>query len=344
VPKTLLIRADASPEIGTGHVMRCLALAQAWQETGGKVLFAFALATPNIENRVKAEGFESVRINATAGSEEDGRQTIALARARQAGCVVLDGYHFGAAYQQSLKAAGPRVLFFDDYGHAEHYHADFVLNQNLSADAQLYTRRDPSTQLLLGPRYAQLRREFWKWRDWSRTIPETGRRILVTFGGSDPVGATSMALDALPQLKLAGLESVVAIGGSNPRASELEVKASRLAGSIRVERDSCRMAELMAWADIAVAAGGSTNWELAFMGLPTLVLVLAENQRDIAAQLDRAGLVRRLGDHDKVQASQISGALREMLTDQPGRKTMSALGRTLVDGLGSRRVVAALQG
>ncbi len=129
----LLIRADASPDIGTGHVMRCMALAQAWQDAGGRALFAATSITPAIKNRLSLEWCELVAVSATAGSLQDAQETIGIAKSCGAEWIVVDGYHFGQEYQRDLKSAGRKVLFLDDYGHAQTYSADFVLNQNLSA-------------------------------------------------------------------------------------------------------------------------------------------------------------------------------------------------------------------
>ncbi len=167
----LLIRADASPRRGTGHVMRGLALGQAWQKTG-LVLFAVSQCTPALEERLRGEGFEVRRSAVEPGSQADAQVTAALALQLGAAWVVVDGYQFGADYQRVIKSAGLRLLFLDDYGHADHYHANLVLNQNLGADAGLYARREPYTRLLLGVRYALLRREFLLYRDWQRAIPE----------------------------------------------------------------------------------------------------------------------------------------------------------------------------
>ena len=146
----LLIRADASTQIGTGHVMRCLALARSWQDTLGQPIFAMTTSVPALEERLKSEGMEVIHLAAEPGSLADAKETAALAHQFNASWVVLDGYHFGSEYQKTIKISGLSLLFIDDYGHAEHYYADFVLNQNISADEQWYQHREPCTKLLLG--------------------------------------------------------------------------------------------------------------------------------------------------------------------------------------------------
>lgn len=342
MPEQLLIRVDASARGGTGHVMRCVALAQAWEHAGGKIFFAQAEATPAIEQRLRTEGFEALRVNATPASTDDATQTIRFAREHNASWIVADGYHFDAGYQRHIKEAGLKLLFLDDYGHAKHYWADYVLNQNLSADPKLYSSREPHTQLLLGTKYVLLRKEFEKWRDWKRTIPPGARKVLVTLGGSDPDNVTGKVLDALSQEKNKELECVVVVGGSNAHLESLRAAICHPPSAIRLVVDATNMPELMAWADVAVAAGGTTSWELAFMGLPAIVLVLAQNQRENAERLGKIGATLNLGLHAEVSAKQIAKALRLLLEDCPSRAAMSERGQELVDGRGADRVIATV--
>jgi UDP-2,4-diacetamido-2,4,6-trideoxy-beta-L-altropyranose hydrolase len=283
------------------------------------------------------------RIEAQSGSTDDLRQTLEATRELRPAWVVVDGYAFNAKYQRGIKEAQLRLLVFDDYGHAEHYCADFVLNQNLGAQEALYARREPGTQLLLGPRYAQLRREFKAWREWQREIPPRARRVLVTLGGADPDNATGKVVQALAAPVLADVEAVVIVGGSNPHFEALRRQAAEAGVKARFERDATRMAEWMAWADVAVSGAGSTSWELAFMGLPALVLVLAENQRAIAQQIEKAGVSLSLGPQGDATAEQIAARLGELLAKVEQRETMSRHARALVDGRGGERVVSALR-
>jgi UDP-2,4-diacetamido-2,4,6-trideoxy-beta-L-altropyranose hydrolase len=338
----LLVRADASADIGVGHVMRCLALAQAWQESGGSAAFATASAA-GLERRLQCESAAAVPVLAMAGSEEDARETIEAANRAGACWVVVDGYCFGADYQRAIKAAGLRLLFVDDNGHASHYCADVVLNQNLHAREELYAQREPHTRLLLGPRYALLRREFWKWRGWTRDIPDVARKVLVTLGGGDPHNVTRRVLDALRATGCPDLDVVVVAGPSNPHYDEL--RAAVAAGPIawRLEQNVHNMPDLMAWADVAVSAAGSTCWELAFMGLPSLLVATAGNQIDIAAALYSAGVAANLGQSERLRASDIAKALGSLLSRRVERARMSSAGRGLVDGAGASRVVERLR-
>jgi UDP-2,4-diacetamido-2,4,6-trideoxy-beta-L-altropyranose hydrolase len=339
----LLIRADAGTQIGIGHVMRCLALAQAWQDTGGRVVFLMATESPPLEARLRSEGMEVVHLPVQPGSTDDAIQTANHARQVGANWVVVDGYHFGAGYQRVIKDHGLHLLFIDDIGHAEHYYADRVLNQNIHAHEGLYKSKEPYTRLLLGTRYVLLRREFLKWRGWKREIPEVARKVLVTMGGSDPDNVTLKVIQALQQVDMDGLEAIVVVGGSNPNHEELQAAVQDSRFPIRLESNVTDMPELMAWADVAVSAGGSTCWEIAFMGLPSLVLVLSENQQGIATGLDEAGVVLNVGWYTKASIAQVTKTLVVLLEDRGLRRRMGLQGRELVDGLGSERAVKFLQ-
>jgi UDP-2,4-diacetamido-2,4,6-trideoxy-beta-L-altropyranose hydrolase len=339
---TLLVRADASVAIGTGHVMRCIALAQAWQDAGGRAVFAMAELTAAVRGRIAAESCEIAEISASLGTAEDAVQTIDLARQETCEWVVVDGYQFGADYQHALKSAGFKVIVLDDYGHTQHYWADLVLNQNVSASESLYESRDEKTQLLLGPRYCLLRREFSKWRDWRREVAPIGHRVLVTMGGSDPTNITSRVLEALGLVRINELETIVVVGGSNPHADSIQL-ADRGAKNINLRRNVTNMAELMAWADVAVSSAGTTCWELCLLALPSLLIDVAENQSALARELGRLRCAIHLGTPDELSAEQIAGQVEKLLGSEEMRRALSIRCRELVDGLGAQRVVSAMR-
>ncbi len=224
----LLLRTEASVAIGTGHVMRCLALAQAWQDAGGHAVFAMASCTDPLERRLRFEGFETARASVQVGSPADASETARLAHKHDAAWVVVDGYEFGSEYQANLKSRGLKVVFVDDNGHAAHYSADLVLNQNIHASEALYSNREASTRLLLGPEFAMLRREFVAWRNWKRETPVVGRKVLLTMGGSDPDNITRRVIEAIEQVDIEELRVIAVAGGNNPHLASL---ASSVAGS-----------------------------------------------------------------------------------------------------------------
>jgi UDP-2,4-diacetamido-2,4,6-trideoxy-beta-L-altropyranose hydrolase len=338
---TLLIRADASVATGTGHVMRCLALAQAWQDTGGRTVFASAEITDALRKRLGAESCDLAVISSPGSSADDAARTVTLAQENKCDWVIVDAYAFGSQYQRALKAAGLKALFVDDRGHASPYSADVVLNQNVSATRELYADRSNQTRLLLGTRYSLLRREFTAWRDWQREISRVGRRLLVLMGGSDPGNFTARVLEALAVPEFAELEATVVIGGSNPNYAMLENLAS--SRNIALKRDVANVAELMSGADVAISASGATCWELCFMGLPSLLVDAADNQKPLAQELDRRGCAIHVGD-SMVTSAVIAKNLNELISSFELRQSLSRQSRALVDGYGAARIVSVLRG
>jgi UDP-2,4-diacetamido-2,4,6-trideoxy-beta-L-altropyranose hydrolase len=340
--RALVIRADAGSQMGTGHVMRCLALAQAWQDAGGRALFLLAPAPPALESRLRSEAMEVLPLHAAPGTPEDAAETAALALSRSAAWVVADGYHFGANYQRHIKDAGLRLLVVDDYGHAGHYCADLVLNQNIGTSEELYEDREPHTRLLMGTRYVLLRREFWPWRGWHREIPEVARKVLVTLGGGDPDNVTLKVLQALAQMEIQGLQAVVAVGAANPHLQELHAAVKHLPYQVQLKSNITNMPELMAWADVAVTASGSTCWETAFMRLPAITSILADNQESVARLLGEMGAVLNLGWHSRLSIAGISRVLTDLLKSPKIRQDLIRQIQSLVDGQGNSRVLQQL--
>jgi len=339
--QSLIIRADANTQIGTGHLMRCLALAQAWKAQGGSAIFITACKSDFLLQRLHEEEFQVTQLEKTYPDPTDWEITSQVLTAHPGAWVVLDGYYFDEAYQKRVKQAGHRLLVIDDMAHLDHYYADVVLNQNINAE-KLWYSCEPYTQPLLGTQYVLLRREFLQWRDWNREIPAVARKVLVTLGGGDPDNVTLKIIRAINKLKLRDLEVKVVIGPSNPHMVSLKEAIHYSPFTIQLLPAVRNMPELMAWADIAISAGGTTCWELAFMGVPTITLELAKNQQGIASGLDKARLTLNLGWHTKTSIMWIANRLLRLLEDRKLRLKMSQKSRLLVDGLGGVRVVEFL--
>jgi UDP-2,4-diacetamido-2,4,6-trideoxy-beta-L-altropyranose hydrolase len=337
----LLVRADATITSGTGHVMRCLALAQAWQHAGGDVIFAMAQSTPALGGRLRSEQVQIVAIKAVPGSPEDLLQTIDAAVFHDAEWLVVDGYHFNAHYVSQLQNIRP-LLALDDNGEIESYSSELVLNQNVHARAEMYAKRAPRTRLLLGPRYTLLRNEFTAYRNWARKVPERGTRVLVTMGGSDPKDLTPRILAALVDLSINDLQIRAVVGGSAENRSGVAETVERLPGRVEVMSNVENMAELMAWADLAIAGAGTTCWEMCLLGLPAILVVVAENQRFIAEHLATIGAAVNAGPAESLDGLSLAQIAAELLENRDRRVKMSQSSRQLVDGLGSERVRAAL--
>jgi UDP-2,4-diacetamido-2,4,6-trideoxy-beta-L-altropyranose hydrolase len=338
---TLVVRADASVAGGTGHVMRCLALAQACKARGWEAQFVLAQSTPSLDDRLSEAGFLVAHAQVAPGSSADATQTAELAHSAKASWIVADGYEFNSAWQRAIKAADLRLLLLDDYGHADRYFADLVLNQNLGASESGYTNRESYTRLLLGPRFVLLRDEFVKHGKPERKIADQARKVLVTLGGSDPHNITREVLEGL--VAISHIEITVVVGGSNPHLQALRRLVSDLPTALTLVTDARNMPDLMEWADLAIAAGGTTSWELAFSGLPSIVITLADNQEAISAALDKAGLAISLGRWGNEAKARLVKTLPPLLSDSRRRRQMSHTGRKLVDGLGRERVLEMLK-
>lgn len=337
----LVLRTDGGPSIGGGHVMRCLALAQAWSEAGGRIGICAAILSPSLRQRLVREGFDVAQIAADAGTAADADATLAAAGRLGAAVVVADGYHLSADYRLRLRQAGLKVASLDDNAEIGSYVDDLVINPNRHAAPDLYRDRADHTRLLLGTEYALLRREFRSWRGPQRSFPAAARRILVTLGAADPNNITAEVVANLDTAASGGTEVVIVVGGSNPRADAISERARRLP-TCRVVRDAAEdMPGLMAAADLAVCAGGSTMWEMAFMGVPFIPVIIADNQR--AAVRAVAGDGYPAVEGDKVGRA-LAPLLAALASDAGRRRELSRIGRRLVDGKGIERVCAALLG
>jgi spore coat polysaccharide biosynthesis predicted glycosyltransferase SpsG/L-amino acid N-acyltransferase YncA len=298
-----------------------------------------AQPSPAVCARLHAENVEVVVISSPPGSEPDAQEVISVVGAGLGSWVVVDGYHFGPEYQQVLKNAGLRILLVDDSGDASSYPAQIILNQNAHASRSLYRTRDAGSRLLLGPRYAMLRREFKPWRDFKRDIVECARQVLVTMGGSDPANLTPHVIEALKQLRISGLEARIVVGGDNAHFEELEEAGH----GFTIVRNVSNMPFLMAWADIAVSAAGSTCLEMCFLGLPAILIDVAPNQTAVAKELARLGAAVHVGNAASVTSRDIASSLPELLNSQKTRVAMARRQKSLVDGRGAERILAAIQ-
>jgi UDP-2,4-diacetamido-2,4,6-trideoxy-beta-L-altropyranose hydrolase len=337
----LIVRTDASATIGAGHVMRCLALAQAWQDVGGQVLFGCTEIHPDLSDRLHDEGMQVQTIDSDAGSLNDAQQTLALARQRTAAALVIDGYQFGQDYHDTIADFEGRTLIVDDYGQLTSYKTDFVLNQNLGADSALYSNRSDHTKLLLGTNYCLIRREFLQHPDRERTRDGSVSKILVTLGGSDPDNVTATVIRGLQLLEQPDLRFRIIAGALNRNFDQL---VGMVADDSRFEllKSVRDMASQYAWADLAIAAGGSSNWEMCCFALPRILIVCADNQRLVAKELHQSGIGINLGEFRQVSSQQIFEHVSDLT--RPRTTTDNDISRTAmpVDGNGAARVMSEL--
>jgi UDP-2,4-diacetamido-2,4,6-trideoxy-beta-L-altropyranose hydrolase len=337
----LLICSDATTEIGIGHIMRCLALAQAWKAEGGQAFFLSHCKSKALRQRVKAAGIGLIPLKNPHPNPVGLQTTLAHLHKLQAKWLVIDGYHYDPSFQYAIRSAGYRLLLIDDIAHLPVYHADILLNPGIKAHQFSYVC-DSATKLLFGPQYVLLRTEFLTRREWPREISQAARKVLLTMGGSDPDNVTLKVIRALQLVAIPGLEVRIIVGSENPHLESLRHAIQYSTCHFQLLTHVTDMPDHLAWADMAVSAGGSTCWELAYMGVPTMVLVLADNQTMNAKGFEQAGMAINLGMFDQVSDVRISDALLSLLNDSEKRRRMSCACQEVVDGRGCSRVVQAI--
>jgi UDP-2,4-diacetamido-2,4,6-trideoxy-beta-L-altropyranose hydrolase len=344
----LVIRADGGLQDGIGHVMRCLALARGWQAAGGRVVFLAHCEGEVVPKWIRDSGSEYVPLPAPHPDPGDLQFTLSHLRRAQSGAsgdlptwLVMDGYHFDAGFDLAIRAAGFPVLTIDDHAHRYALHGDAVLNQGLGAQ-DFYYRAAPDALMMLGPRYALLRPEFLEWRDWHRPIRRQVRKVLVTLGGTDADNVTEFAIETMRHLDREGLEVRIVVGPTSPHVRSLLRAVRDTLGRFRLLTSVTDMPRLMAWADFAISAGGITSWELAYMGVPSAILIIARNQIRNAETVEAAGAGINGGWRHQTDARSLAGRMEPLLRSRSIRARMSRCGRRLIDGKGVDRVVARL--
>lgn len=336
----LLIRCEATPALGTGHALRCLALAQEWMRRGGRVVFAMGEPEPAIVVRLETAGASVSVLCSAPGSAADAVETATLAQSLGAGWVVVDGPMFDVAWD----AAWPgetRLLRIDDNGLGRPFRADLLLNQNLGAAAGDYPVKAGPCRMLLGLEYALLRPEFL------RVVGEKPARIgwmVITLGGSDPACATERVLAALQQTAARALVADFIIGAANPRREALVAAITRLAPRLQAVIAPPDLAERFARAQLVVTAGGTTLYELALLRTPMLALCTADNQRRTCERFEAAGAIRFAGWHGHIRPRELALTLAELAGDAVQRAGLAQRAGGLVDGRGAARVADAMLG
>lgn len=345
--RRLILRADATADGGTGHMMRTLALTQAWIDAGGSARWLVAEAPPALLERIGREGIEVVHLAAAAGSTEDAAGLRAALRADETAMAVVDGTQFDGGYFDALEEAAGHVMVIDDMADRPSYPVGVLLNQNAHADRAEYPA-GATCRFLLGIGYVLLRREFLP-PPPPRSIPSVARHVLVTFGGADPTGMTTRTIEALrhlPEQLRDGLQVRVVVGAANPDGARIDAAVADPGLGYRAlaERAVTDMPEQMAWADLAVTSGGSTVWELARTGCPALVVETVPAERRLVSGLARIGLFGHLGPESELDPRAMADEIAAKAEDVAWRTQMTESGMRLIDGQGARRVVDALSG
>lgn len=334
--ETLVFRCDANRAIGTGHVMRCLALAEAWQDAGGSALFATAELPAGLEARLRAEAVALTTVKDVPGAPDDADTTIRLAQQAGAGWVVVDGDRFGVDFLQRIRESGVRVFLVDDFARRESFPADLILNPNIGASEDDYRGLDGKVPLLLGSPYTLLRREFTSWQA-ERSLASRGASVLVTLGGSDPENLAPRIARAFAGCK--STRVTVIAGAGYEHLDELKAVSG---DNICAVFNPPNMTDLMHAADVAVTAAGGTLWELLYMRCAVLSYSRNPVQARVVRLVSERGAVVDLGDVDDFDAKALVAAIEKVLSSQSVREDMAIRGRQLADGRGATRVLEAV--
>jgi UDP-2,4-diacetamido-2,4,6-trideoxy-beta-L-altropyranose hydrolase len=343
---TVLVRTDASESRGTGHLSRCLNLAEELQEGGAAVTFACARTNPAAERMVRDRGFALAQVDTrpVAGSRgaeaADADYTIAAVARRTFDWAIVDHYGLGAEWEHRIRGICRWVAAIDDLADRPH-DCDVLIDQNLRADegAAYDSLLPPGCQRLLGPRYALLDPSFHAARTRMQSVERDG--ILVAFGGSDPLAITVPVLHALLDASDGKVRIDVAVGALHRDAAQIETIAARTPG-VHFHHATPDMAILMARARLYVGAGGTTSWERCCLALPGVVVSTAPNQEPACRALDDAGSHVYLGDARGVAPEAMAATAMSVLASAGWSSRLAERSSSIVDGLGARRVAARL--
>jgi len=341
-----LFRADASVVLGSGHVMRCLALADALKVRGAKCFFICARAEGDLIDLIEVHGHAVFALRAPGDEVPGGDWTVdaelsqTYAREVDPDWLVVDHYCLGVEWERSLRPSVGKILAIDDIGRS--HCCDMILDQNLDSSLHDHYRKpgDGDRVLMLGPTFALLRPEFaaLRPRALARRSGTLGR-ILVSMGGSDPQNETSKALAGLAIADCSDWIVDVVIGGKNPNAVAVTNACKQLPRA-HIHLQTSKMAELMLSADCAIGAGGSTTWERCCLGLPAIATIVSDDQVAIVEAGAKAGAHIPLGRSSSIKPSDYANAIAALTPDR--LRAMSHAAARVCDGLGADRVAESM--
>lgn len=353
--RRVVFRADASTAIGTGHIMRCMTLAAQLTQHGLRCAFITRAHQGNLNEYIRASGCElhvlPSRNHHTVDAsyhqwlgttqENDADECAAMLTTWRPFWLVVDHYAIDARWEHQMMKHCEHLMVIDDLANRTHL-SHILVDQTYGRTAAQYRSFVPRhCKLLCGSQYAILRPEFSKYRARSlrrRRSPRFGK-LLISLGGVDSQNITGRVLENLRHSHLPiDLEISVILGKTNPWQCEVREMAQHMPRRTHVHVGVENMAELMFETDLAIGAAGSTSWERCALGVPTILLVLADNQREIAARLSTAGAARLFAVTDLERLPIIDADVST--TTELSR--LSACASTITDGKGTSRVIKAM--
>lgn len=333
---TALLRADASQDIGIGHVTRSVALAGELARRGWRIIVASRSLPAATTSELRERGFERLLLD--ADGENEPAVIERLLCGRRVTATIVDHYQLGVTWHRAARRWSEHVVVIDDLG-SHQLDADLVVNQNLGESEGLYAGLVPShCRLLMGPRFALLRPEFAEARGSGARVRASLRRLLVFLSGADPLDVTGRVARVANQV---GLPMDVVVGPAYPHVASLR-RWGKQSPRATVYVGTRNMAELMIRADLSIGAPSSASWERCCLGLPSLLLVVAENQVRTGAALQAAGAAITLGWHETVSDDALFHQLASLASGSRLAE-MSMAAASITDGLGATRVAEAIE-
>jgi UDP-2,4-diacetamido-2,4,6-trideoxy-beta-L-altropyranose hydrolase len=345
----IAFRTDASTKIGTGHFMRCLTLADELKKQDAHIRFLSRNLPTHLSDLLRIKGIEYISLGAIEvdgsidelahaswlgiNQAQDSQTTIKALSDQAWDWLIVDHYALDARWEKALRPSVKNIMVIDDLADRQH-DCDVLLDQNYYADKQ--TRyKDKVTvdcKLLLGPNYALLREEFRFLREQVKVRNGYVKRVLVFFGGVDADNYTFKAIEVLAEVS-PGLQVDVVIGAQHPFKEMIEKACIKHGYVCHIQ--TLRMAELMLEADFAIGAGGSASWERCCLGLPSLLVALADNQIAIARELSAISACVYI---DNGNEANLKKWLTQLIANQELIQKISENAFSIVDGLGVCRV------
>ncbi|MEK3719055.1 UDP-2,4-diacetamido-2,4,6-trideoxy-beta-L-altropyranose hydrolase [Paenibacillus sp. FSL H8-0034] len=323
--KMIWFRADASIQTGSGHVMRCLTLAKQCRAHGADVHFFCRQTVGNLFSFIVKEGFQLHSLPPLADNriETPHEMLEYLANHTSPDWLIVDHYGIDYTWEAPIRKQIGNLFIIDDLANRKH-DCTGLLDQNLQPNMESrYIDLIPNgSKLFLGPSYALLREEFYKERVQLRNRTGPIRRILISFGGSDPTGESRKALCALREWSNPDFQVDLIAGALNPDTEWL-ISQAQATAHIKVHRFTDRMSSFMAQSDLAIGAGGSSTWERLYLGLPCAVIVVADNQLTMTEEAAKHQLCWSLGNSVNVTADGIRSWVKTQLDDPRESLVMS---------------------
>lgn len=340
----IAFRANASIILGTGHIMRCMTLANNLQLKGAEIFFVCSQILPNLDETLGKNNIILKKINLPehASVLEDAQATLnALKESGPFDWIIVDHYNLDARWESKLRQITQHIMVIDDLANRKH-DCDLLLDQNfLPGTHQRYDHLvPPNCTVLLGPKYALVQEQFFNHARSKRHRNGEVRRLLVCVGGTDPGNETRKILDALQHLNQK-IKTDVVIGCNHPHILQLKSLCQTIP-NCELHIQTTQMAELMANADLAIGAGGITQWERCTMSLPSIVLGIADNQRKIIVELARNGHIIGLPNAKNITPQAIHAILETLIVTPWLVQHLAKSAASLTDGNGVRRIANRL--